>query len=450
MLQTNGREKKMEDNWDENASRVPERNDYCRGYEQGINLYFEEYYRFQNHDESKVRKYQLPPLPDTLEEWERQRPTILQQFKDCVYGVMPPAPDHLEVKLLASRDDALGGIALRREYRVYCSMDNGKKFDFDILLYVPKNAKTPPPVFVHLNFSGNQINTPDDDIRPTRAPGQDPGRWHADSPNKQKRGLDLFRTNYIETIKRGYASCTACYGEIFPDNLDGFRKSLFRLFYDDLRPDCEITLPELQAGRRRNFGAYGGWAWGYSRIADALEKIDLVDATKLACVGHSRLAVASLWAGVNDERFKLVVSNNAGKGGPQYFRRDFGSLPSIFILRSNWVTDNFQQYIPRIDELPVDQHQLLALVAPRALYVTSSSKDFNADPYGAFLSTREASKIWRLYGEKGLDPNCEMPPLHTPIGGKIRYHVKEGKHSIREYDWEQYYNAADELFGKPN
>ncbi len=440
----------MVDNWDENAPRTPDRDDLCLAWERGSNLFFEEYFRSQIHDESKVRKYELPSLPDTLEQWESQRADLLQQFKDCIYGVMPPAPDHMEIKLLSSRDDALGGIALRREYRIYFQMDNGKKFDFDILLYVPKNAKTPPPVFVHLNFGGNQANTPDDDVRISRAPGQDVGRWHAVAPNKQKRGVDLWRTSYVDVIKRGYASCTACYGEIFPDNLDGFRKSLFRLFYEDLRPDCEVSLKELQAGRRRNFGAYGGWAWGYSRIADALEKIDLVDATKLACVGHSRLAVASLWAGVNDPRFKIVVSNNAGKGGPQFFRRNFGSLSSMLVFcRSNWVSDNFFKYAYHEDDLPVDQHQLLGLVAPRALYVTSSSRDFNADPYGAFLSARTASKIWKLYGEKGIETE-EMPPLHEPVGGRIRYHVKEGGHSIREYDWEQFCNFADEIFGKPN
>ena len=253
-----------------------------------------------------------------------------------------------------------------------------------------------------------------------------------------------------ECIKRGYAVATACYGEIFPDNLDGFRKSCFTLFYDDLRPDCEIPLSELLAGRRRNIGGYVAWAWGYCRIADALEKLGVTDNSKLACVGHSRLAVASLLAGVYDERFKMVCCNNSGSGGAQLNRRKFGSMLQVLrVCRSNWVCDNMVQYIGREDTMPFDQHQLLALVAPRGLYVASSGKDLNADPYGTFLSVKEASKIWNLYGLKGLE--CEeMPPENSPVGCMARYHVKTGKHSITPYDWEQYLNFADELFDRKN
>lgn len=431
---------------DEEAPRIPDRDDLCLAHERGLNFWNEEYFRLMNRDEKKVVKYTLPPLPDTLEEWEKQRAGLLQTFKDCIYGVMPPPPDRLELKLLASRDDALGGIALRREYRIYCRMNNGRSFNFDMLLYVPKDAKTPPPVFIQLNFAGNQNYGPDMDIRPTRAPGDIPGRWHTVGLNPQNRGRRPEFMNYVEAISRGYAVATACYGEIFPDNLDGFRKSIFTLFYDDLRPDCEVSLMELKAGRRRHIGAYSAWAWGYSRLADALEKIPLVDAGKLACVGHSRLATASLWAGVNDPRFKLVCCNNSGKGGAQLLRRNFGALLQVlWLCRPNWVSDNIVQYIGREDTLPVDQHQLLGLVAPRALYVTSSSKDSNADPYGTFLSTSIASKIWRLYGMKGLETD-QMPPVDTPIGNQVRYHVKTGTHSLTTYDWKQFYNFADTLF----
>ena len=254
--------------------------------------------------------------------------------------------------------------------------------------------------------------------------------------------------SYAEGVRRGYAMATVCYGEVFPDNLDGFRKSCYTLFYDDLRPDYEIPLEELNAGRVRNIGAYAAWAWGYCRTADALEKIGLTAPDKLGCVGQSRLAVASLLAGVHDERFKLVCCNNSGSGGAQLNRRDFGSSLKVFrACRPNWVTQNIEQYIDREDTLPVDQHQLLAMVAPRALYVATSSQDLNGDPRGSFLATQEASKIWGLYGLKGLECN-DMPPENTPVGNMVRYHVKTGKHSLTSYDWEQYFKFADELFGK--
>ena len=124
-----------------------------------------------NRDEAKVRSYTLPEIKSrTVEEWEKEeRPLLLQQFKDILYGEMPPAPDKLELELLAEKDNALDGLAVRKEIRIHCGMNNGKKFDFDMLLYVPKNVTAPPPVFVGLNFSGNQANTPEDDVRMTRA-----------------------------------------------------------------------------------------------------------------------------------------------------------------------------------------------------------------------------------------------------------------------------------------
>jgi hypothetical protein len=116
------------------------------------------------------------------------------------------------------------------------------------------------------------------------------------------------------------------------------------------------------------------------------------------------------------------------------------------ICRPNWVCDGLIPYIGREDEMPVDQHQLLALVAPRALYVATSSEDLNGDPRGSFLSIKEASKVWNLYGLKGVE--CDtMPPENTPVGVMARYHVKTGKHSLTPYDWEQYLKFADELFG---
>ena len=442
-------------NWDfiknEDSPRIPDRDDLCLAYEQGLNFMQVEYMRSRNLDESKVPPYTLPALPDTLADWEKERPEIWRKFQECMYGDCPPPPDSMEFKLLAERDDALDGIALRREYRVYCNMNNGRSFNFDMLVYLPKNCTEPPPCFVHLNMKGNHAYGPDMDIRQSRAAMPKAGRWHAVYPNEQPRGQDVGRMSYAEGVRRGYAMATACHGEIFPDNLDGFRKSCFTLFYDDLRPDCEVSLAELQAGYRRNIGAYAAWAWGYCRVADALEKLGLADPNRMACVGQSRLAVASLLAGVQDERFKLVCCNNSGSGGAQLNRRNFGSMLQVFrSCRPNWVCSNLEQYIGREDTMPVDQHQLLALIAPRMLYVATSSEDLNGDPHGSFLSAKHASKVWNLYGLKGLE-NENMPPADTPIGNDmVRYHVKTGKHSLTTYDWAQYFRTADELFGMDN
>ena len=217
----------MNSEWKElgDAVRKPEDNRLCLAWEQGVNLWAEESFRRMNKDESKVRSYTLPPIPDTLQEWEEKRAELLQTFKDCMYGEMPPPPDKVELELLSEKEDALQGLAIRREYRIYCRMENGRSFDFDMLLYIPQCArKKPVPVFEMLNFKGNQCGVESDEIRPTRSPGQPNGRWHADDENPQMKswGDDHF----THAVKRGYAFATVCYGEVFPYNLDGFRKSI--------------------------------------------------------------------------------------------------------------------------------------------------------------------------------------------------------------------------------
>lgn len=428
-----------------NEPRVPDDCTLTFAWEQGTNIWSEELFRRMNIDEAQSGAYTLPPLPDSLKAWEIERGKVLQAFKDCLYGEMPPAPDSIKTVLLAQKDDALYGMAVRQECRIFCQMDNNRVFDFDLLLYCPKDIAFPPPVFITLNFDGNQASGPETDLLPSRSPFSTPFHWHNTAVNPQKHNVNNGRLNYVEAVKRGYAVATVAYGDIFPDNLDGFRKSIFTLFYDDLRPDCEVSLAELKAGRCRNFGAIGAWAWGMSRIVDVLAQKGFRD---FAGVGHSRLGKAALWAGANDERFKLVVSNNSGHAGAALSRRNFGeTLSMLWHIRSNWFCDRMARYAGLEKELPVDQHQLLALIAPRALYVASASQDNVADPRGEFLATRAASGIWDLYGMKGVEEQL-LPSVDTPIGNMVRYHIKNGPHSITPYDWEQYYNFADQVFHK--
>ena len=415
-------------------------------WEQGTNLWSEELFRRMVYKEEAVNRVELPPLPDTLEEWEKLRPQILQSFKDNMYGIMPPPPDKLELRLLAHRKGVLDNLADRFEYRIICRMDNGREFDFDMLLYVPVSNPV-PPVFIAMNFNGNQAVAEEDDVRVTRAADCALKRWYSDEPPAGKRSFQLEHLNAREAVKRGYAVASVCYGEVFPDNPDGFKKSIFTLFCseEDLRSDCEVTLGELTGGRQRCIGAISGWAWGYSRIADALEQLGFKD---FAAVGHSRLGKAALWAGANDERLKLVVSNNSGHGGAAPSRHIYGeTLTMLWCIRHYWFCSRMAQYAGLEEDLPFDQHHLLALSAPRAVYVASSSRDVVADPKGEFISAATASKVWKLYGLDGLGTNA-MPPENTSIGGMVGYHVKTGRHSWTAFDWEMYYNCADKIFGR--
>ena len=427
----------------ENAPRTPENREALIALSRMMDHWSKELYRRRNHDESKVPPWNFLPLPDTLKAWESERTKLLKLFEEHIYGAVPPPPDKVETQLLAEKHGALGGLAYRREIRIYCKMNDGRCHDFDMLLYTPENADGKVPVFTGLNFDGNQANTPDDDVRLTRGADHLPKHWwrSVETPDS-KRFIKIDSWNFAEAVKRGYAVATANFGEIFPDNPFGFAKSIYRLFKT---PQELAELPEPPAADR-NYGAISAWAWGLSRMLDVLENIPEVDSGKAAVLGHSRLGKAGLWAGVNDQRFKLVISNNSGCMGASPSCREFGERPGhLAYLQRFWFADKFIEYACREDSLPVDQHQLIALIAPRCAYVASSSEDFGADPYGEFLAAKEAEKIWKLYGFEDALPE-KFPELNKSVGNMIKYHCKPGNHSITAADWLHYYTCADKLF----
>ncbi|MBM3786486.1 MAG: DUF1080 domain-containing protein, partial [Acidobacteria bacterium] len=382
-----------------------------------------------NYDEAKVPRYTLPdPLANTRTagDWtNRRRAEILNLFSGEVYGRTPVRKIDVKAEILDISKNALGGAATRKQVRL--QFPNGHYAE--VLIFLPNHVKGPVPVFLGLNFTGNHAVHKDPAIRVTKSWMRAKDNNHQASEKERGNGASRWEVEHV--IARGYGTVTAYYGDFDPDFDDGFQNGVHALFPD------------------KDWGSLGAWAWGLSRIMDHLETDKDIDSKRVALHGHSRIGKAALWAGAQDERFAIVISNNSGEGGAALARRVFGETTErINTAFPHWFTSRYKRYNGRESEMPVDQHMLLALIAPRPLYVNSAVEDQWADPRGEFLSALAADPVYRLLGTEGL-PAKEMPPIERPSIGRIGYHIRNGKHDVTLYDWTQWMNFADKHWRSP-
>ncbi len=400
-----------------------------------------------NYDEAKVPEYALPdplvrangkPVRDAAAWYTERRPEILELFETHVYGRAPEPPDQMGFEIVSIDKQALGGKAVRKQITIQFSGDKeGPKMD--LLLYLPADADGPVPAFLGLNFQGNQSIHSDPGVKLSTS-------WMRDRPKQgvvghrateASRGVAASRWPVEMILARGYALATIYYGDIDPDYDDGFQNGVHPLFYQD---------GQSKPGPGE-WGSIAAWAWGLSRAMDYFEHDDSIDERYVAVLGHSRLGKTSLWAGAQDTRFALVISNNSGCGGAALSRRAYGeTVKHINTSFPHWFADNFNGFSHNEDALPVDQHMLIALIAPRPVYVASAEEDRWADPRGEFLAAKHAEPVYELLGAEGLGSG-DMPGVNQPASGTIGYHIRTGKHDVTDYDWRQYLDFADRHFG---
>lgn len=397
-----------------------------------------------NYDESKVPAFEVPDVLkcedgkriETVSQWEKKRrPELLRMFSEQEYGV---TPRHTGIKvkydIIASNQKAMNGLATQKQVLFKFTGKNGKTHQALLLLYIPNGIKGRVPVIVSYNFHGNQTTTLEEDV--IFSPSKEQMK-NAGSEN-WIRGEQASRWSYELALRRGYAVATMNYHDIYPDSPDLRKYGISPLLPDykeDSRDDNE-------------WGAIGIWAWGYSRIADYLEKEKQIDKNCMVVLGHSRLGKTSLWAGVQDKRFKVVISNDSGCGGAALSKRVFGeNIARITANFPHWFCPVFNVYSENETSLPFDQHELLALVAPRHVYVASAEDDQWADPRGEYLSLYYTEPVYRLYDMQGL-PSDEQPAIHQPQHFDVGYHIRAGKHDVTEYDWQCYLDFCDKVFSK--
>jgi hypothetical protein len=362
-----------------------------------------------NYDQATVPSYVLPALLKTMKgktvnsasAWEKQRrPEIIGLFEENVYGRTPRRFDSASYKVTNDVRGAMEGRAHLKEIAITL-WNKGKSVTVPVVLFTPSNQKKPVPVFLLIN------NRPKRNTDPARAVKST--FWPAEM-----------------VIDSGYAIAAFNINDAAPDKKDTYQHGVL----DQLFPEM-LEAPD-------GMKAIGSWAWTASRVLDYFETNPDIDAKKVAVVGHSRGGKTALWAGAQDTRFAMVVSSCSGSSGASLARRKYGETVSLINKQFGyWFNDNYKKFSNDVNALPVDQHMLIGLIAPRPVYTTNAVEDRWADPVGSYLSVVNALPAYRLYN-KQLSLPIEFPATNKPImQSAIGYHFRDGKHDLNLYDWEQ-------------
>ena len=336
--------------------------------------------------------------------WENtRRAELLADFKQYVYGQPMAAPTTQNFSV-APTDS---GNVKRKIVTISVTGPNGSG-SFNVKLFIPKSTAKPKGTFVMIDHRGGA----------------------SDDPNQNGEYIPVQSLN-----NAGYAIAVFNANDVAPDNNDSYRSKMLNIFY-----------PNLPNNASR---AVGAWAWGASRVMDYLQTDPDIDATKVAVIGHSRSGKAALWAGALDTRFAVVISNDSGSTGDKLARRGDGGVGAETVSKINgsfpyWFPDTYKAFNNKEGDLPVDQHELLALIAPRRVVTGSATDDANADPKGEFLAYVAATEVYKLYGlsNNGLGGAGWQPQTNKDYrGDAMSYHLRSGGHGLTSGDWNIYMNG---------
>jgi pimeloyl-ACP methyl ester carboxylesterase len=370
-----------------------------------------------NYYEEKVPLYTLPELLINNDgeaitksrEWTKmRRGDVLELFRENVFGRVPSTPYTKTFTLVNENRNAMGGVATLKQVDINIE-SGGKSLVIHLTLFVPNIKNKPSPVFLLIDNRGPANTDPTRQVKSEFWPAE-------------------------ELIARGYAIAVFCNADVDPDNYDEFKNGIHGIL------DRGERLPDA-------WGTLAAWAWGASRCMDYFVTDRDIDKKKVAVLGHSRGGKAALWAGAEDHRFSMVISNESGCGGAALARRRFGeTVGRINSAFPHWFCSSYKKYSGNEDAMPVDMHMLLALTAPRALYVACASDDLWGDPRGSYLALYNSLPVFQLL-KKGSSIPEVMPPSYKQVGeGRVGFHIREGVHNMLLEDWDYYMDFADRLW----
>jgi hypothetical protein len=367
-----------------------------------------------NYYEEKVPAYRLPDLMLMLDgtrvtspdSWTKaRRNEILELFRKNVFGRVPATPYQTDFKVVGTDKNAMSGAATLKQVEITIKA-NQKQLVIHLTLFTPNNLKKPAPVFLLIDNRGPANTDPSRKVKSEFWPVE-------------------------EAVARGYGMAVFSNSDVDPDDFDDFKNGIHGLLDKNPRPDDA-------------WGTIAAWAWGASRCMDYLITDKDVAKDKVAVVGHSRGGKTALWAGAEDNRFAMVVSNESGCGGAALARRRYGeTIARINTAFPHWFCTNYKKFNNKEDALPVDMNMLLALVTPRILYVDCADEDLWGDPRGSYLALYYAVPAFNLFGSKSDIPET-MPPMNKQlISGKVAFHVRDGIHNLLLKDWNWFMDFAD-------
>jgi hypothetical protein len=401
-----------------NTSPVPNSGNWTDGVP-GHTIVRSGYGNWSNYDPARADLYPLPSLltlrngeavKDANTWWKRRRPEILEDFQNEIYGKIPANTPTVTWEVTGIERDALAGTAILKHITGH--IDNAAypsaKPVINIALYIPASAKGPVPVMAVASWS-------------TSAKGFGP-------PPSGPTAME-------QVIAHGWAYALVDTYSIQADSGAGLREGV-------------IGLVNRGGFRKPNdWGALAAWSWGLSRAVDYFESDKDVDAKRLGIEGHSRWGKEALVAAALDPRWAIVYTSCSGECGAKLHRHDMGeSVDNVCGSGEyHWMAGNFLKYAGHWDRLPVDQHELIALVAPRPVFVTGGTQDLWSDPVGEFKACVAAGPVYRLLGLGDLGTSTLPAPDAELISGDIGFRLHAGGHTDL-LDWPTFLKFADKYF----